>query len=94
VTGVQTCALPILFLSLPGLSYGEGLLSWGTFVIPLPPGAMFPKLPPLGVSSENDASALSGAKKVDSFLMPGIEDGTYALNRVLVHRNLFRIPLR
>ena len=83
-----------MFFSLPGLSHGEGLLSWGTFVIPLPPGAMFPKLPPLGVSSENDASVLSGAKKVDSFLLPGIEDGTYALNRVLVHRNLFRVPLR
>jgi serine/threonine protein kinase len=83
-----------MFISLPGLSHGGGLWSWGTFIIPLPPGAVFPKLPPSGVSSESDVAAIPGAKKVDSFLMPGTDEGTYAFNRVLAHRNLFRIPLR
>jgi eukaryotic-like serine/threonine-protein kinase len=81
-----------LFLSITGASHTD--LGWRTFVIPLPPGKLFPKLPPLGVSSERDAAALSGRKMVDNYAMPGVNDGTYAFNRETGHRNLFRIPLR
>jgi hypothetical protein len=55
---------------------------------------LFPKLQPLGVTSERDAAALSGARMVDNYVMPGVNDGTYAFNRETGHRNLFRIPLR
>jgi hypothetical protein len=81
-----------MFLSLPGASHSAGL-NWGTVVIPLPAGKVFPKLPPLGVGSEGEASALPNAYKVDGFAMPGIEQHTYAFWRAAVQRNLFRIPL-
>jgi Tol biopolymer transport system component len=81
-----------LFLSVTGASHT--FLGWRTFVIPLPPGKLFPKLPPLGVASERDAAALPGAKMVDNYVMPGVNDATYAFNRETGHRNLFRIPLR
>jgi serine/threonine protein kinase len=81
-----------LFLSVTGASHT--FFGWRTFVIPLPPGKLFPKLQPLGVTSERDAAALSGARMVDNYVMPGVNDGTYAFNRETGHRNLFRIPLR
>jgi hypothetical protein len=31
---------------------------------------------------------------VDNYAIPGVNGGTYAFERVTVHRNLFRIPLR
>jgi eukaryotic-like serine/threonine-protein kinase len=80
-----------LFLSVAGASHT--FLGWRTFVIPLPPGKLFPKLPPSGVTSERDAAALSGARMVDNYVMPGVNEGTYAFNRETGHRNLFRIPL-
>jgi eukaryotic-like serine/threonine-protein kinase len=81
-----------VFLSVTGAS--RTFFGWRTFIIPLPPGKLFPKLPPLGVTSERDAAALSGAKMVDNYIMPGVNDGTYAFDRETDHRNLFRIPLR
>ena len=71
-----------------------GVLGWRTFIIPVLPGKVFPKLPPSGVASERDAAALSGARMVDNYVMPGVNDGTYAFNRETGHRNLFLIPLR
>jgi Tol biopolymer transport system component len=81
-----------LFLSVTGASHT--FFGWRTFVIPLPAGKPFPKLPSLGVTSERDAAALSGAKMVDNYVMPGVNDGTYAFYRGTDYRNLFRIPLR
>jgi serine/threonine protein kinase len=81
-----------MFLSITGASHT--FLGWRTFIIPVPAGKVFPKLPPLGVASERDVAALSGARMVDNYVMPGVNDGTYAFNRETGHRNLFRIPLR
>jgi hypothetical protein len=81
-----------IFLSLPGASRSAGL-NWGTIVVSLPAGKMFPKLPPLGIGSESEATALPNAYKVYGFAMPGIDEHTYAFWRASVHRNLFRIPL-
>jgi serine/threonine protein kinase len=81
-----------LFLSVSGVSHTS--LGWGTFVIPLPPGQLFPKLPLSGGPSEPNAAALPGARMVDNYAVPGVNGGTYAFERVTVHRNLFRIPLR
>jgi serine/threonine protein kinase len=81
-----------LFLSANGVSHTFS--GWGTFIIPLPPGQVFPKLPLSGVASEGNAAALPGATMVDSYAVPGVNGGTYAFNRATVHRNLFRIPLR
>jgi hypothetical protein len=81
-----------LFLSFTGASHG-GMLSWGTAVVPLTPGKMFPKLPSTGLASIVEATALPGAKRMDQYVLPGPSDGQYAFSRFNVHRNLFRIPL-
>ena len=81
-----------LFLSVSGVSHTS--FGWGTFVIPLPPGKLFPTLPPSGVTFERNAATLPGARMVDDHAVPGVNGGTYAFDRATVHRNLFRIPLR
>ena len=81
-----------MFLSVIGGSPGH-ILGWGTYILPLAPGQVFPKLPPMGVASKADAAALPGAKSLDNFVLPGENEEIYAFSRTLVHRNLFRIPL-
>jgi eukaryotic-like serine/threonine-protein kinase len=62
-----------MFLSTTGGSQGH-MLGWGTYIVPLSPGEVFPKLPPMGVASKADAAALPGAKSVDGFLLPGMNE--------------------
>ena len=81
-----------MFLSVIGGSQGH-MLGWGTFIVPLAPGEVFPKLPPMGIVSKADAVALSGAKSVESFVLPGLNEEIYAFSRNTVHRNLFQVPL-
>jgi eukaryotic-like serine/threonine-protein kinase len=81
-----------MFLSVIGGSQGQ-MLGWGTYIVPLPPGQTFPKLPPKGVASMTDAAALSGARFAENFVLPGNNPGVYAFSLKTVHRNLFRIPL-
>ena len=81
-----------MFLTVIGGSQGY-MLGWGTFIVPLAPGLMFPKLPQAGVTSKADAAALPGARAVDNFVLPGENEGIYAFARITVHRNLFRVPL-
>ncbi len=81
-----------LFLSVPGVGL-ENAFGWATFIIPLPPGRLFPKLPSTGVAVEREAAAILGAKRLEEYALPGANDGIYTFYRVTVHRNLFRIPL-
>ena len=81
-----------MFLSVVGGSQGH-MLGWGTYIVPLEPAQMFPKLPSMGVASNTDAAALPGATAVDSFVLPGESEKIYAFSRTTVHRNLFQIPL-
>ena len=81
-----------MFLSVIGGSQGQ-MLGWGTYIVPLAPGQVFPKLPPKGVASMADVTALPGAKSIDNFVLPGENAVVYAFSRTTVHRNLFRIPL-
>jgi hypothetical protein len=81
-----------MFLSVIGGSQGQ-MLGWGTYIVPLATGQVFPKLPPTGIASKADAAALPGAKSVDSFVLPGLNEEIYAFSRTNVHRNLFQIPL-
>ena len=69
------------------------MVGWGTFIVPVAQGQVFPKLPPLGVASKADAAALPGAKSVENFVLPGEHEGIYAFSQITVHRNLFRIAL-
>lgn len=82
-----------MFLGMVGGSHGH-IVGWGTFIVPLPPGQMFAKLTPRGVTSKSDAAALPGAKALEFFVLPGANEAIYAFSRTAVHRNLFRIPLR
>jgi len=81
-----------VFISVIGGSQGHAL-GWGTYVVPLLAGQLFPKLPPIGIASKADVEALPGAKYMDSFGLPGETGDVYAFNRASVHRNLFQIPL-
>ena len=81
-----------MFISVIGGSQGHAL-GWGTYVVPLLAGQLFPKLPPIGIASKADVEALPGAKYMDSFGLPGETGDVYAFNRASVHRNLFQIPL-
>ena len=82
-----------LFLSVPGVNVGQ-VQGWGTFVIPLPPGKLFPRLPPSGITVESEMATIPGAKKLDEYVLPGGNEEMYTFSRVTVHRNLFRIPFR
>ena len=82
-----------LFLSVPGVNVGQ-VQGWGTFIIPLPPGKLFPRLPPSGITVESEMATIPGAKKLDEYVLPGGNEEMYTFSRVTVHRNLFRIPFR
>lgn len=81
-----------MFLSVVGGSQGH-VLGWGTYIVPLARGHAFPVLPPMGIASMADAAALPGAKPVERFVLPGLNEQIYAFTRTTVHRNLFQIPL-
>ena len=80
-------------ISVIGGSQGN-TLGWGTYVVPIPYGQLFPKLPPMGIASKADAQALAGAKYMDNFGLPGESGEIFAFNRASVHRDLFQIPLQ
>jgi hypothetical protein len=64
-----------------------------TFELPLTGGAIFPKLPPNGITSENKLPNRSHWKTIDQPLTPGPTLDVYAFVKRDVHRNLYRIPL-
>ena len=77
---------------------GMGPMGGGkVYVIALPAGQSFPKLPPEGIKSAEDLKGQNVVAVVDmtgkSTFAPGPTPATYAYTRVTVQRNLFRIPL-
>ncbi len=66
-----------------------------TRVVPLQPGAILPKLPPLGVRGLDDPTLFSGSYLIDVYgISPSPDPSVYAYVKTTMHRNLFRIPLR
>jgi serine/threonine protein kinase/Tol biopolymer transport system component len=66
-----------------------------TYIVPLPPGQMFPKIPAGGFHSLDEIAALPGVRVIDSEDgTPGPTPDTYAFSRETTQRNLYRIPLR
>ncbi len=66
-----------------------------TRVVPLQPGAILPKLPPLGVPGQDDPTLFSGSYLIDAYgISPSPDPSVYAYVKTTMHRNLFRIPLR
>jgi serine/threonine protein kinase len=72
----------------------SSLTAGATYVIPLPPGRMFPEIPPVGFQSESELAKLPGVRVIDGFAAPGPTRETYAYAHEMVQRNLYRIPLR
>jgi hypothetical protein len=66
-----------------------------TRVIPLQPGEMLPRLPPLGMVAPDDPNLFPGSYLIDAYaISPSPDPSVYAYVKTTMHRNLFRIPLR
>jgi Tol biopolymer transport system component len=66
-----------------------------TYVIPLPPGKVFPVIPTGGFHSQAEIAALPGVRVIEAAdFFPGSTPDRYAFSRQTVQRNLYRIPLR
>ena len=86
------------------MSLGGSLMPEGRgYIVPLPPGQMYPSIPAGGFSSEEQVARLPGAKRIDlagadssvpGGLVPGPSADTYLFYRNRVQRNLYRIPIR
>jgi Tol biopolymer transport system component len=76
------------------LSIADGPISAGrSYLVSLPPGSSFPKLPPGGLRSEEDVARLPGARRLDMSIVLGPSPEVYAFYRDTSQRNLYRIPL-
>ena len=65
-----------------------------TYVVPLPPGRMFPEIPAAGFRSEHELARLPGVQIIEAAdVAPGPTPEVYAYSRETVQRNLYRIPL-
>jgi hypothetical protein len=65
-----------------------------TYIVPLPRGQMFPRLPAGGFRSEEEIARLPGARKIDVLdAVPGPSPEVYAFYRGTTQRNLYRIPI-
>ena len=65
-----------------------------TYFVPLAAGEMFPPFPPEGLHTEQDVTALPGARKFEGGAVPGPSPDVYAFRRQTIQRNLHRIPIR
>jgi serine/threonine protein kinase len=82
-----------LYLSV-GLGMNTARASGHTYVIPLTPGKVFPKIPQDGFRSEAEIAALPGVRVIEAAdIAPGNSPEIYAFSRQTVQRNLYRIPL-
>ena len=65
-----------------------------SYIIPLPPGEAFPRIPALGFHSEEEIAKLPGARRIDALTVPGPSPDVYAFYRGTTQRNLYRIPVQ
>ena len=65
-----------------------------SFIVPLPPQQALPKIPALGLQSEQDLASLPGARRIDAEgVVPSASPNVYAFYRGTTQRNLYRIPI-
>jgi Tol biopolymer transport system component len=85
------------FLLLPSATGGPWLEAGGgghTNVIPIPPGQVFPDIPPEGYASDEVISAIPDVRVIESGdVAPGTAADIFAYSQQSVQRNLYRIPL-
>ena len=73
---------------------GKGVRQGRTYIVPLPPGQMFPPIPQGGFRSEEEVARLPGARNIDIVdAVPGPSPDVYAFYRGTTQRNLYRIPI-
>jgi Tol biopolymer transport system component len=80
-----------LNIGLPGQNGSTG--SFRTIVVPIRSGEDFPPLPPGGIKSADDLAGVSGVRLMDGLIRPGPTGSIYAIGRMTVQRNIYRIPL-
>src|SRR5215831_358860 len=64
-----------------------------TYVVPLPPGRVLPRIPQGGFHSEEEIATLPGARRLDVEARPGPSMNIYCFERHTIQRNLYRIPI-
>jgi Tol biopolymer transport system component len=65
-----------------------------TYIVPLAPGQILPRIPAGGFRSVDEIGLLPGARRIDAQLVaPGPSPDVYAFYRGTVQRNLYRIPI-
>jgi Tol biopolymer transport system component len=81
-----------LFLSASSIMFSGGLRR--TYVIPLPPGRLWPEIPDQGFQTEADLAKLPGVRIIEApDVAPSPTPEVYALSRETFERNLYRIPI-
>lgn len=65
-----------------------------TFIVPLRSGESFPVLPARGIEGESDLTHLADVKVVSGLTYPGPDRFHYAISRMTVQRNIYRIPIQ
>ncbi len=65
----------------------------GTFAFPLEHGAAFPKLPPGGLATAEEARAIKGNSHIDDIPDVAASPTDYAVTRKITRRNLYRVPV-
>ncbi len=83
--------------SRPGLPEGVGFAPFfgkGTYLVPLTPGQMLPRIPAGGFRSEDEIARLPGARRIPAWpvAVSPLPD-VYAFYRGTIQRNLYRIPI-
>jgi hypothetical protein len=84
------------YLAIQSQTSGAGGIPGGgtTYVVPLPPGRMWPQIPEGGFRSADDIAKLPGARVIEApDAWPGPTLETYAFSRETTQRNLYRIPI-
>ena len=64
-----------------------------SYIVPLPPGKILPKIPPGGFRTEQEIARLPGARRIEFTGAPGPTRDVYAFERRTVQRNIYRIPI-
>jgi hypothetical protein len=65
-----------------------------TYIVPVEPGQILPRIPAGGFHSDEELALLPGARKIDAQpLSPGPSPEIYAFYRGTTQRNLYRIPI-
>ncbi|MBV9181358.1 MAG: hypothetical protein JO356_08595 [Acidobacteria bacterium] len=65
-----------------------------SYVVPLSPGKIIPRVPVGGFRSEKEIAGLPGARRIESrSVVPGPSPDLYAYYRGATQRNLYRVPI-